>query len=58
MNCSPRPEPSHVGWTHSDEAGSWFLEAKTPSAYDDHAKFLKKCYSERIVRPLTNDGPW
>ena len=54
----PRPEPEHVGWTHSDEAGSWFLEAKTPSAYDDHAAFLKKCYSERVVRPMTNDGPW
>ena len=54
----PRPQPEHVGWTHSDEAGSWFLEARTPSAYDDHADFLKKCYSERIVRPMTDDGPW
>ena len=24
----PRPQPEHVGWTHSDEAGSWFLEAR------------------------------
>ncbi|CAB4055000.1 unnamed protein product [Lepeophtheirus salmonis] len=38
-------EPKHIGWTHSEEVNSWFLESKTPSMYKKYEDFLKGLYN-------------
>jgi len=51
----PRPKPKNVpayyGWTHSDDADSWFLEAHTPSMHEPYEKFYHNALKQKIICP-------
>jgi len=51
----PRPKPKNVpkyyGWTHSDDADSWFLEAHTPTMYEPYEKFYHNALKQKIIVP-------
>jgi len=50
-----RPEPKNVpayyGWTHSDKADSWFLEAHTPSIYEPFEAFYDEALKKKVICP-------
>jgi len=51
----PRPPPKNVpeyyGWTHSENADSWFLEAHTPSLHEDYEGFYDEALKKRVICP-------
>jgi len=51
----PRPPeknvPEYQGWTHSDNADSWFLEAHTPSQYEPYENWYHNALKQKIVCP-------
>jgi len=51
----PRPPPKNVpayyGWTHSNEADSWFLEAHTPSIHESYEAFYDEALKKRVICP-------
>jgi len=51
----PRPPPKHVpeyyGWTHSDNADSWFLEAHTPSLHEGYEDFYISTLKKKVICP-------
>ena len=51
----PRPKPKNVpayyGWTHSDEADSWFLEAHTPSLHEPYEAFYDEALKKKVICP-------
>jgi len=51
----PRPKPKAVpeyyGWTHSDEADSWFLEAHTPSLHEPFEAFYDEALKKKVICP-------
>jgi len=51
----PRPKPKNVpdyhGWTHSDEADSWFLEAHTPSLHEPFENFYDEALKKKVICP-------
>lgn len=51
----PRPKPKNVpryyGWTHSDEADSWFLEAHTPSLHEAYEDFYDEALKKKVICP-------
>ncbi len=44
---SPPKEKHHLGWTHSKDSESWFLEAKTPSIHDDYIDFYVRAMGKK-----------
>merc|ERR1719305_1750972 len=51
----PRPPaknvPEYYGWTHSENADSWFLEAHTPSLHEDYEGFYDEALKKRVICP-------
>merc|ERR1719153_145220 len=53
----PLPEPpvknipEYYGWTHSNNADSWFLEAHTPSIYEDYEAFYDEALKKKVICP-------
>ena len=51
----PRPKPknlpSYYGWTHSDEADSWYLEAHTPSLHEAFENFYDEALKKKVICP-------
>lgn len=51
----PRPKPKNVpayyGWTHSDQADSWFLEAHTPSLHEPFEAFYDEALKKKVICP-------
>jgi len=43
--------PSHRGWTHSDDADSWYLESHTRGIHDEYNEFTRDLFGERAVCP-------
>ena len=48
---SQKKLPEYHGWTHSDNADSWFFESKTPSAHDDYMNFYLNCLAQKYPAP-------
>jgi len=50
-----RPPPKHIpdyyGWTHSDNADSWYLEAHTPSIHESYEDFYGDALRKRVICP-------
>jgi len=51
--AKPKPKnvPEYYGWTHTNDADSWFLEAHTPSIHDEYAEAIKNVLTMRVVCP-------
>jgi len=47
----PKKNPEYLGWTHSEDVDSWFLEAKTASQYDHYEKFYNEALKKRVICP-------
>ena len=49
----PKPEnvPLYHGWTHSNEADSWFLEAHTPSIHENFEAFYDEALKKKVICP-------
>merc|ERR1719430_660906 len=51
----PRPPvknvPEYLGWTHSENADSWFLEAHTPSMHEDYEAFYDEALKKKVICP-------
>lgn len=51
----PRPPvknvPEYYGWTHSENADSWYLEAHTPSMYEKYEQFYDEALKKRVICP-------
>ena len=51
----PRPKarstPDYYGWTHSDDADSWYLEAHTPSIHDPYESFYDEALKKKVICP-------
>jgi len=51
----PRPPPKNVpayyGWSHSDNADSWYLEAHTPSIYESYEAFYDEALKKKVICP-------
>jgi len=51
----PRPPPKNIpkyyGWTHSDNADSWYLEAHTPSIHEAYEDFYGEAMRKRVICP-------
>jgi len=47
----PRNIPKYHGWTHSDNADSWFLEAHTPSIHDNYESFYDEALKKKVICP-------
>jgi len=51
----PRPKtkkvPEYYGWTHSEDADSWFLEAHTPSKHQYYEDFYTQALEKRVICP-------
>lgn len=43
--------PEHMGWTHSNNADSWFLEAHTPSIHEDYEAFYDEALKKKVICP-------
>ena len=43
--------PQYYGWTHSNNADSWFLEAHTPSLHEAYEGFYDEALKKRVVCP-------
>ena len=41
----------YYGWTHSENADSWFLEAHTPSLHEDYEGFYDEALKKRVICP-------
>ena len=47
----PRNNPDYYGWTHSDDADSWYLEAHTPSIHDPYESFYDEALKKKVICP-------
>ena len=51
----PRPKakntPDYYGWSHSDEADSWYLEAHTPSIHEPYENFYDEVLKKKVICP-------
>ena len=47
----PKNEPLYHGWTHSNEADSWFLEAHTPSIHENFEAFYDEALKKKVICP-------
>ena len=51
----PRPKakktPDYYGWSHSDEADSWYLEAHTPSIHEPYENFYDEALKKKVICP-------
>merc|ERR1711934_190483 len=51
----PRPPaknvPEYYGWTHSENADSWFLEAHTASLHEEYEGFYDEALKKRVICP-------
>ena len=51
----PRPPPKNIpeywGWSHSDAADSWYLEANTPSIHANYESFYDDALKKKVVCP-------
>ena len=43
--------PDYYGWTHSDSADSWYLEAHTPSIHDNYESFYDEALKKKVICP-------
>ena len=43
--------PVYRGWTHSDNADSWFLESHTPDLHSEYNSFTKDLYGKKAICP-------
>jgi len=43
--------PSYRGWTHSDDADSWYLEARTEGSHDSYTQFTQDLLAKRVICP-------
>ena len=43
--------PQYYGWTHSENADSWFLEAHTASLHEDYEGFYDEALKKRVICP-------
>jgi hypothetical protein len=43
--------PKYYGWTHSEDADSWYLEAQTPSLHDPYADFYADALNKKVICP-------
>ena len=48
---SPKNTPDYYGWSHSDEADSWFLEAHTPSIHENYESFYDEALKKKVICP-------
>ena len=47
----PRNKPDYFGWTHSDDADSWYLEAHTPSIHENYENFYDEALKKKVICP-------
>jgi len=51
----PKPKeknvPDYYGWTHSEDADSWFLESHTPSVHEPYEKFYSESLRKKVICP-------
>jgi len=47
----PKKNPEYFGWSHSDDADSWFLEAKTPSVHQLYEDFYDESIKKKVICP-------
>lgn len=47
----PKNIPEYYGWTHSDNADSWFLEAHTPSIHEAYEDFYGEAMRKTVICP-------
>ena len=51
----PRPKakktPDYYGWSHSDDADSWYLEAHTPSIHEPYENFYDEALKKKVICP-------
>jgi len=43
--------PDYHGWTHSDDADSWYLEAHTPSIHEHYESFYDEALKKKVICP-------
>lgn len=46
-----KARPDYYGWTHSDEADSWYLEAHTPSIHEQYESFYDEALKKKVICP-------
>ena len=47
----PKNIPDYWGWSHSDAADSWYLEANTPSIHANYESFYDDALKKKVVCP-------
>lgn len=47
----PKANPEYLGWTHSEDADSWYLEAHTPSMHEHYEGFYSEALRKRVICP-------
>lgn len=47
----PKNTPDYYGWSHSDEADSWYLEAHTPSIHEPYENFYDEALKKKVICP-------
>ena len=47
----PKNVPDYYGWSHSDSADSWYLEAHTPSIHQQYESFYDEALKKKVISP-------